>query len=54
VLVFGESFNRPCYDRKLSENIPDSEIVKNLLTDLSVLGFSEVGGKSLDLNRHSS
>jgi transposase len=41
-LVFGEKSNLPFYYRKLAGNIPDSKTVKNLLTELDILGFSKV------------
>jgi len=41
-LIFGEDSNLPFYYRKLAGNIPDSKTVKQLLADLSVLGFSKV------------
>lgn len=41
-LVFGEKSNLPFYYRKLAGNIPDSKTIKNLLTDLDILGFSKV------------
>lgn len=41
-LVFGEQSNLPFYYRKLAGNIPDSKMVKNLMSDLDILGFSKV------------
>lgn len=41
-LVFGEESNLPFYYRKLAGNIPDVKTVKNLLSDLDILGFKKV------------
>jgi len=41
-LVFGEKSNLPFYYRKLAGNIPDSKTVKQLLSELDILGFKKV------------
>jgi len=41
-LVFGEKSNLPFYYRKLVGNIPDSKTVKQLLSELDILGFKKV------------
>jgi transposase len=41
-LVYGEDSSLPFYYRKLAGNIPDSKTIKNLLADLSDLGFKKV------------
>ena len=41
-LVFGEKSNLPFYYRKLAGNIPDSKTVKQLLSELNILGFKKV------------
>lgn len=41
-LVYGEESGLPFYYKKLAGNIPDSKTIKNLLADLSDLGFKKV------------
>lgn len=41
-IVFGETSNLPFYYRKLAGNIPDTKMVKGLLSELNILGFSKV------------
>jgi len=41
-LVYGEESGIPFYYKKLAGNVPDSKTIKNLLADLSDLGFKKV------------
>jgi transposase len=41
-LVYGEESGLPFYYRKLAGNTPDSKTIKNLLADLSDIGFKKV------------
>lgn len=41
-MVFGEKSGLPFYYRHFAGNIPDSKTVKNLLAELSILGFDKV------------
>src|SRR5699024_2342686 len=41
-LLFGEKSNLPFYYRKLPGNIPDVKTLKNLLSEIKLLGYEKV------------